>query len=114
MELSHWIHRNKNHWITIADIVNLPLNQIIKFIDTDDDLKLSTKKLNYIALSVISELLNLKSKNMAQVRNEIYDSNGLVRVEYIEVDEPTQEELIAQKEAELLAIYAELQALKGN
>jgi len=37
--------------------------KIIKFIDTDDDLKLSTKKLNYIALSVISELLNLKSKN---------------------------------------------------
>jgi len=51
---------------------------------------------------------------MAQVRNEIYDSNGLVRVEYIEVDEPTQEELIAQKEVELLAMYAELQALKGN
>jgi hypothetical protein len=51
---------------------------------------------------------------MAQVRNEIYDSNGLVRVEYIEVDEPTQEELVAQKEAELLAIYAELQALKVN
>ena len=51
---------------------------------------------------------------MAQVRNEIYDDNGLVRVEYIEVDEPTQEELIAQKEAELLAIYAELQALTSN
>jgi len=51
---------------------------------------------------------------MAQVRNEIYDSNGLVRVEYIEVDGPTQEELIIQKEAELLAMYAELQALKGN
>jgi hypothetical protein len=51
---------------------------------------------------------------MAQVRNEIYDSNGLVRVEYIEVYEPTHEELIAQKEAELLAMYNELQALKGN
>jgi hypothetical protein len=49
---------------------------------------------------------------MAQVRNEIYDENGLVRVEYIEVDEPTQEELIAQKEAELLAMYEELQKLK--
>ena len=51
---------------------------------------------------------------MSQVRNEIYDGNGLVRVEYIEVDEPTQEELVAQKESELLAVYAELQALKDN
>jgi hypothetical protein len=51
---------------------------------------------------------------MAQVRNEIYDDNGLVRVEYIEVDEVTPEELIAQKEAELLALYQELQRLKDN
>jgi hypothetical protein len=51
---------------------------------------------------------------MPQVRNEIYDENGLVRVEYIEVDEPTAEELVAQKEAELLALYAELKALKGE
>ena len=49
---------------------------------------------------------------MAQVRNEIYDDNGLVRVEFIEVEEPTQEELIAEKEAQLLAIYEELKALK--
>jgi hypothetical protein len=51
---------------------------------------------------------------MPQVRNEIYDENGLVRVEFIEVDEPTAEELVAQKEAELLALYAELKALKGE
>jgi hypothetical protein len=51
---------------------------------------------------------------MAQVRHEIYDKNGLVRVEFIEVDEPSQEELIAQKEAELLAVYQELQKLKNN
>ena len=51
---------------------------------------------------------------MPQVRNEIYDINGLVRVEFIEVDEPTPEELIAQKEAELLAVYQELQRLKDN
>lgn len=51
---------------------------------------------------------------MPQVRNEIYDDNGLVRVEFIEVDEPSAEELIAQKEAELLALYAELKALKGE
>jgi len=51
---------------------------------------------------------------MPQVRNEIYDDNGLVRVEFIEVEEPTAEELVAQKEAELLALYAELKALKGE
>ena len=51
---------------------------------------------------------------MPQVRNEIYDENGLVEVEYLEIDEPTQEELIAQKEAELLAMYNELKALKGE
>lgn len=51
---------------------------------------------------------------MAQVRNEIYNEEGLVNVEFIEVEEPTQEELIAQKEAELLAMYNELKALKGE
>jgi hypothetical protein len=51
---------------------------------------------------------------MAQVRNEIYDENGLVRVEFIEVEGPSQEELVAQKEAELLALYEELKALKGE
>jgi hypothetical protein len=50
---------------------------------------------------------------MAQIRHEIYDDNGLVRVEFIEVEGPTQEELIAQKEAELLAIYEEIQRLKN-
>jgi hypothetical protein len=51
---------------------------------------------------------------MAQVRNEIYDDNGLVRVEFIEVEEPTQEELIAQKEAQLLEMFEELKRLKGD
>ena len=51
---------------------------------------------------------------MAQVRNEIYDKNGLVRVEFIEVEEPTQEELIAQKEAELLEMFEELKRLKTS
>ena len=51
---------------------------------------------------------------MPQVRHEIYDDNGLVRVEFIEVEEQSQEELIAQKEAELLAMYNELKALKGE
>ena len=51
---------------------------------------------------------------MAQVRNEIYDDNGLVRIEFIEVNEPTQEELIAQKEAQLLEMFEELKRLKGD
>ena len=51
---------------------------------------------------------------MAQIRVETYDNNGLIKVEYVESSEPTPEELIAQKEAELLAVYAELQALKGE
>ena len=51
---------------------------------------------------------------MTQVRNEIYDDNGLVEVVFIEVAEPTNKELIAQKEAELLTMYKELEALKGK
>jgi hypothetical protein len=51
---------------------------------------------------------------MPQIRNEIYDDNGLVRVEFVEIDEPTQEDLIAQKEVELLAMYNELKQLKGE
>jgi hypothetical protein len=51
---------------------------------------------------------------MQEIRNEIYNDEGLVSVEFIEVDEPTQEELIAQKESQLLAMYNELKALKGE
>jgi hypothetical protein len=51
---------------------------------------------------------------MAQIRNEIYDKNGLVEVVFIEVEDSTQEELIAQKEAQLVAMYEELKALKGE
>ena len=48
------------------------------------------------------------------IRHEIYDENGLVKVEFIETNEPTQEELIAEKEAQLLALYEELKAMKQN
>lgn len=51
---------------------------------------------------------------MAQIRQEIYDDNGLVEVRFIEIEEPTQEELIAQKEAQLLEMYEELKRLKGE
>jgi len=52
---------------------------------------------------------------MALIRNEIYyDETGLVEVEFIEIEVPTQEELIAQKEAQLLALYEELKSLRGE
>jgi len=52
---------------------------------------------------------------MAQIRNEIYDDNGLLRVEFIEIeDEKTPEELLKEKEAELLRIYNEIQNIKNE
>tara|TARA_R110000868_G_scaffold107649_4_gene294461 strand:- start:4183 stop:4341 length:159 start_codon:yes stop_codon:yes gene_type:complete len=51
---------------------------------------------------------------MAQLRNEIYDENGLVEVIFTEVEGPTQEEIIAQKEAQLLEMFEELKRLKEN
>lgn len=51
---------------------------------------------------------------MAQVRNEIYDDNGLLKVEYIEVDDVSTQDIIAQKEAELLRIYEEIQNIKNQ
>jgi hypothetical protein len=49
-----------------------------------------------------------------KIRNEIYDDNGLVRVEFIEVEETTQEEILAEKQAELIRIYKEIQELQNN
>lgn len=51
---------------------------------------------------------------MAQIRNEIYDDNGLVSVEFIEIEESTQEDLLKQKEDELLKIYQEIQQIKNE
>ena len=53
------------------------------------------------------------------MNNEIYIRKEDGTVELVEVTSadiqlPTQEEIIAQKEAELLAMYQELQALKQN
>jgi hypothetical protein len=50
---------------------------------------------------------------MKQIRNEIYDENGLVSIEFIEVEEQTQEEILAEKEAELVRIYNEIQQVKN-
>jgi len=51
---------------------------------------------------------------MAQLRQEFYNETGLVRVEFTEVEGPTQEELIQEKEAQLLALYDELKSLRGE
>jgi len=51
---------------------------------------------------------------MAQIRQEIYDENGLVEVKFIEVEDINPDEIIAQKEAELLAIYEEIKKLRGE
>jgi hypothetical protein len=51
---------------------------------------------------------------MAQIRNEIYDDKGLVSVEFIEVDDTTQEDLLKEKEQELLKIYKEIQEIKNE
>ena len=51
--------------------------------------------------------------------NEVWEKavNGTMRLvssEIVEVEVPTQEELIAQKEAELVKMYEEIQAMKQS
>ena len=56
---------------------------------------------------------------MTSITNETFKMNEsgemiLVHSEIVEVELPTPEQIIAEKEAELLKIYAEIQALKTN
>ena len=51
---------------------------------------------------------------MALVRNEIYDDNGLLEVQYIEVEDVNPEDLLKQKEQELLNIFNEIQRIKNE
>jgi hypothetical protein len=51
---------------------------------------------------------------MRTIRKEIYDNSGLIRVEFIEVEEQTTEELIVEKEEQLLAVYEEIKKLKES
>lgn len=51
---------------------------------------------------------------MIQIREEIYDENGLVEVIFHQIEEPTTEELIAQKQEQLLQIYTEIQQLQSG
>jgi sulfur transfer protein SufE len=51
---------------------------------------------------------------MEKIRNEIYDDKGLVEVVFIETENQTPEEILAQKETELLAIYKEIELLRNK
>lgn len=52
---------------------------------------------------------------MALIEEKIYDKHGeLLEVKIHQIEGPTQEELILEKEAQLLAIYQELQNLKNQ
>lgn len=48
------------------------------------------------------------------IREEIYNENGLIEVRFHEIDTTASEELIKQKEDELLRIYEEIQNLKNQ
>jgi hypothetical protein len=50
---------------------------------------------------------------MKILREEIYDENGLVRIIEHEVEDTIEQE-IADKEAQLLQMYQELQELKNR
>lgn len=49
-----------------------------------------------------------------QVRNEVYDDSGLIDVFFTEEDVQTDEEVLAEKEAELLKVYEEIQQIKNK
>jgi hypothetical protein len=48
------------------------------------------------------------------VRQEIYDNTGLVNVVFIEQEVLNTDQLISEKENELIRIYEEIQNLKNN
>lgn len=50
---------------------------------------------------------------METIREEIYDENGLVKVIY-HTAEKNEEQILAEKEAELLRIYEEIKQLKDG
>lgn len=52
---------------------------------------------------------------MALVTHTIYNEQGeIIETKMVEIDMPTTEELIAEKEALLIQIYEEIKALKGE
>ena len=61
--------------------------------------------------------LNHNILTMTTITNETFEKNEngemiLVHSEIVEVELPTQEQIIAEKEAELLKMYQEIQELK--
>ncbi len=49
-----------------------------------------------------------------QMRNEVYDDSGLINVFFTEEEVKTDEELLVEKEVELLKVYEEIQQLKNK
>jgi len=51
---------------------------------------------------------------MKTIKHEIYDESGLIEVREYQVEEDNIEQEIADKEAQLLQIYNEIQELKNK
>ena len=51
---------------------------------------------------------------MKTITREVYDNKGLAYTELIEVDEAPLEQLIVEKETQLLELYEELKKLKES
>ncbi len=86
----------------------------IKYEIVSDSQMLVGTNEGFIFLDLSLSINNKFFENINEFLKElkIYNENLLVRVEFIEVEDTPTEDLIAQKEAELLAVYAELQKLK--
>lgn len=49
-----------------------------------------------------------------QIRHEVYDDKGLVEVFYEDIDIKTDEEILQEKQDELIRIYSEIQELMNK
>jgi hypothetical protein len=81
--------------------------------------------MQYIHQQIDFHKLELQNKNynimpeQVNITKTIYrkvaeGQTELVSQETIQIEQPTQEEIIAQKEADLLKMYQELEQLKNN
>ena len=66
-----------------------------------------------IAEAIQIAIENISIDNLGEDGTTEFDIEN-VEVVFIEVEEPTQEELIAEKEAQILALNEELKFLKGE
>jgi hypothetical protein len=51
---------------------------------------------------------------MQEVYHRLPDGSSIMEVVQVEITEPTPEELLAEKEAELLKVYNEIQAIQSK